>query len=676
VNAGAVARSGSARRLFMAAVALCLALAAGPVPAQVDVDAFVRHDLFTDIEISPNGEYFAATSPRERSTALVIIRRSDRKAVNTIDIGDWFHVQDFWWANDERLLFTIGQRFGRLDQPLRTGEILAADVASGRKAEILVGARARGAGLGSKKDKRKREEVAAWMVDPLPNDDRAVLIGVSEFGDEPLTRVERMDVYTGERTPVTRVPLFGASFAVDPAGVPRFAFGDAKDDKSRLYYRASADAAWTMIHDEAATGRTEMPVGFSADGKTAYLQVEHETGPDSVVAFDVASGTRREVLRDPHVDPNTYVYETGAGGGPVGAHFVDGLGRIEFFDKATPRAKLQRSLEAAFPGQRVHVTSATKDGKVLLVSTSSPRNPGDFYLFDTVAKKADLLVSRSDWLDPAKMGEVRPIAYPARDGLAIRGYLTLPPGSAGKSLPTIVLPHGGPFWVYDTPAFDHEAQLLAQAGYAVLKVNFRGSGNQGRAFAKAGAREWGGKMQDDLTDATRWLVAQGIADPQRICLYGASYGAYAALMGLAREPDLYKCAIGYVGVYDLPKLVEDGVDEDDEDDTSAAYFKEWLGEGALLAERSPTRLAAKIKAPVLLSAGGQDFVAPIGHSKLMAAALKKAGVPVETHYYPYAGHGYAGVDDLRDHYVNVLDFLARHLGGARAAPKAKDKDDE
>jgi dipeptidyl aminopeptidase/acylaminoacyl peptidase len=651
-----------------------IAAEAAPTNATVDVDAFVKRDLFTEIQISPGGEYFAATSPRENSTALVVIRRSDRKAVNTIDIGDWFHVQDFWWANDEKILFTIGQRFGRLDEPQSTGEILVADVASGRKAEILVGVRARGAGLGSKKDKRKREEVAAWMVDDLPNDERGVLIGVTAFGDEPLTRVERMDVYTGERTPVTQVPLFGARFAVDPTGVPRFAYGAAKDDKSRLFYRAGVDAEWALIHDESKTGRIEAPVGFSTDGRTAYLQVEHDTGPDSVVAFDVASGERREVLRDTSVDPAGYVYDTVATGGPVGVRYVDGLGRTAYFDAAAPRAKLQRSLEAAFPNLRVHVTSATHDGKVLLVSTGSAQNPGDFYLFDTVAKKADLLVSRRDWMDPATMGDVRPISLTARDGLPLRGYLTLPKGSGGKSLPTIVLPHGGPFWVYDTPAFDEEVQLFARAGYAVLQLNFRGSGNHGRAFAKAGAREWGGRMQDDVTDATRWLVEQGIADPARICLYGASYGAYTAVMGLVREPGMYRCAVGYVGVYDLPKMVEDGVDEDDPDDTSAAWFKEWLGEGALLEERSPTRLAAKFKAPVLLSAGGADYVAPIGHSRLLASALKKAGVEVETHYYPHAGHGYNSPDDLRDHYVHVLDFLARHLGGARAIPKVGDND--
>jgi dipeptidyl aminopeptidase/acylaminoacyl peptidase len=661
------------------ALALWL-LAAAPAIAQVDVDAFVKHDLFTDIEISPDGQYFAATSPRERSTALVIIRRSDRKAVKTIDLGDWFHVQRFWWANNERILFTIGQRFGRLDQPLSTGEILVATVAnegSERKAEILVGARARGAGLGSKKDKRRREAGAAGVGDDLPRDDNAVLIGVSSFSDDddadPLTRIERLDVVTGERTPVTSVPLSGARIEVDPEGVPRFAYGSAKDDKSRLYYRADAASAWTLMHDEAATGLVEAPLGFAADGKTAYLQVEHESGPDSIDAYDIASGTRREVLRDAAVDPTGLVLTTGAGGTPAGVRYVDGPGRVAFFDEKSPRARLQRSLEAAFPGLQVHVTSSTADGKVLLVETTSGRDPGDFYLFDTVAKKAELLVSRRDWIDPATMGEVRQVAFAARDGLALRGYLTLPARSTGKALPTIVLPHGGPFSIYDTPAFDEEAQLLARAGYAVLKVNFRGSGNYGHAFTKAGAREWGAKMQDDITDATRWLVQQGIADPKRICLYGASYGAYAALMGVAREPDLYRCAIGYVGVYDLPKVIEDDVDEDDP--ASAAWFKEWLGEGEMLAQRSPTHLAAQIKVPVLLSAGGEDYVAPIGHSKLMASALKKAGVPVETHYYPYAGHGYNSVEDLHDHYANVIDFLARHLGGARAGPKTAGKDD-
>ncbi|REN02840.1 S9 family peptidase, partial [Mycobacterium tuberculosis] len=193
----------------------------------------------------------------------------------------------------------------------------------------------------------------------------------------------------------------------------------------------------------------------------------------------------------------------------------------------------------AFGGQAVFITSSSRDGRLAMVQVWSGSNPGDFYVFDTQAKKADLVVSRSQWVDPESAAVVQPIALKARDGLPLHGFVTRAKGSEGKRLPMVVMPHGGPFFVYDDGAYDRESQLLAAAGYAVLQVNFRGSSNYGRMHAHAGGREWGGKMQDDLTDATRWAVAEGIADGAKICMYGASYGGYAALMGVAKEPSLY-----------------------------------------------------------------------------------------------------------------------------------------
>jgi dipeptidyl aminopeptidase/acylaminoacyl peptidase len=208
--------------------------------------------------------------------------------------------------------------------------------------------------------------------------------------------------------------------------------------------------------------------------------------------------------------------------------------------------------------------------------------------------------------------------------------------------------------------------MLAQAGYAVLQLNFRGSGGYGDAFHKAGARQWGLAMQDDLTDATRWAIAQGIADPARICISGASYGAYASLMGVAKEPDLYKCAIGYVGVYDLPMMHAKG---DTRWSTAGrGFLKDWLGNPETLADTSPNRLAEHIKVPVFLAAGGEDERAPIEHSRLMEKALKNLGKPVESLYYETEGHGFYTQEHNREFYTRVLAFLARNIGGATAAP--------
>jgi dipeptidyl aminopeptidase/acylaminoacyl peptidase len=203
--------------------------------------------------------------------------------------------------------------------------------------------------------------------------------------------------------------------------------------------------------------------------------------------------------------------------------------------------------------------------------------------------------------------------------------------------------------------------MLSQAGYSVLRVNFRGSGNYGRAFMHAGGLEWGRKMQDDLTDATKWAVEQGIADANRICLYGASYGGYAALMGAAREPSLYRCAAGYVGVYDMDEFHED---DSDYSRSRESWVLDWLGEAESMREISPVALASNIKVPVFLAAGGTDRRVPIVHSKRMEKALKKAGTPVESLYFDTEGHGFYTEPHRREYYTRLLAFLSRHLGGS------------
>ena len=430
-----------------------------------------------------------------------------------------------------------------------------------------------------------------------------------------------------------------------------------------FFYREGEGKEWRLIGGEMAKGVREYPIGFSADDRVAYLEVEHQKGPNSIVAFDVATEARTEVLRDDSVDPGRVIYRNGSNT-PVGAFFMDGKPRTAFFDPNATEARLYKLLENSFGGDAVRITSQTADGRLALVFVGSDRNPGDFYVFDSVAKKADHLLSRRDWFDPDGMASMQPFSLKARDGLPLQGYVTVPKGAANKNLPMVVMPHGGPYGMQDTWQFDDDAQMLAAAGYAVLQLNFRGSGGFGRSFVEAGQREWGGKMQDDVTDATRWAVDQGIADPKRICLYGGSYGGYASLMGVAKEPSLYQCAVGYVGVYDLPTMHTQG--DIQRRGSGETYLKEWIGERAALGAVSPNRMADRIKVPVFLAAGGEDERAPIAHSRMMEQALRKANVPVETLYYDTEGHGFYKDEHRREYYTRLLAFLSRHLGGGVA----------
>ncbi|QOY63488.1 S9 family peptidase [Lysobacter sp. H21R4] len=633
-------------------------------PAAVDVDRYVRADLFESIKISPKGDYLAATVPLDNGqrTGLVIMSRADKQITGAFSQGKNTHISDFHWVNDERVLIGIAEKLGALEAPQSTGELVAVN-ADGGKPQFLIGQRMMGEGAGTRIQPRKVERVAAYLVDPLLSDDKRVIISVMPFSADPYTRAESMDVYTGRRVQVAKAPVRNASFITDNHGVVRFAAGAGTDRRQRVYYRDGNGSDWQLINDESASNLVWYPLGFAADDSVAYIGSTTLDGPDEVLAFDPATGKTKRALRDNDVDPAMVLQSVG-GAAPVGVLLHDGKPRTAFFDEQSEDARLYRSLEAAFAGDAVRITSQTADGNLTLVKTWSDRSPGDYYLFNRETKKADHLLSQREWFDPREMAERRPITLKARDGLTLHGYLTLPKGVAAKSLPMVVHPHGGPFEIQDTWGFENDPQLLAEAGYAVLQLNFRGSGGYGKPFINAGQRQWGLAMQDDLTDATRWAIKQGFADAGRICIYGGSYGAYASLMGVAKEPDLYRCAVGYAGVYDLPTMHTHG--DIQGHGSGETYLREWIGERSELAAVSPSNMADRIKVPVFLAAGGEDQRTPIEHSKMMERALRSNGVPVETLYYKNEGHGFYLEANRREYYTRLLDFLSRHIGGAPA----------
>lgn len=658
------------RTMLTAALVVVGSVAAGSAWA-VDLTQFLRQETFTDIKISPGGEYVAATVPMEDSTAIAVMRLADKQLVGSFRPPQKNHAYEFDWVSNERLLIGLAEKWGALDKPNPTGELYAID-ANGNRGELLVGYRVESKGPGTRIQPKKVEAVAAFLADDLPGDERNVLVTVWPFAEDPFTRVERMDVASGRRVRMASSPVRRGEFTTDGQGEVRFVHGSGSDNVNKLYYRERSGDSWKMINDEAVSKRIETAIGFSADGSLAYLQAEQAQGPDAIFSWNPQTGERAVVLRDEVVNPYRIIRRPGTHV-PVGALYMGDTPRTRFFDEKSPEARLYRSLEAAFGGP-VYITSSTRDGRVVLVETWSGTNPGDFYVYDTEARKAEHLISRSDWIDIDRSATVRPVALKARDGLPLHGFLTVPSGSDGRNLPMVVMPHGGPFHVFDNGQYDRQTQILAAAGYAVLQVNFRGSGNYGRAHAQAGAQQWGAAMQDDVTDATRWAIAQGIADARRICIYGASYGAYAAMMGAAREQGLYQCAAGYVGVYDLPLMFARG--DVQERDSGVTFLREWLGDPAKLGAVSPVNLATQIKVPVFLAAGGEDKRAPIQHTERMEAALKRAGTPVESLYYKTEGHGFYTLAHRTEYYDKLLAFLSRSLGGKTAqasAPAGKGK---
>ncbi len=322
--------------------------------------------------------------------------------------------------------------------------------ASSSRAEILVGYRVSGGREATLiKPKKEAEQAFAELVDLLPSDDRNVIVSITPFSREiTFSTAERLDIGSGRRVLLARSPVQQSSFSIDNRGEVRFVGGAAGDNANRLYYRDGQGSEWRLVNDERASGHVEVPVGFSEDNKVAYLQVENAQGPDSIVAWDIAANQRKVVLRDPVADPGRILYRLNTSI-PIGAMVLTDRPRARFFDEQSADARQYHSLEAAFGGDAVLITSGTQDGRLLVVQVWSDANPGEFFLFDTQARRAEHIAAGRDWVDPRTAAQVKGIELKARDGLVLHGFLTRPRGSEGKALPMVVLPHGGPIGEHD-----------------------------------------------------------------------------------------------------------------------------------------------------------------------------------------------------------------------------------
>jgi dipeptidyl aminopeptidase/acylaminoacyl peptidase len=325
--------------------------------------------------------------------------------------------------------------------------------------------------------------------------------------------------------------------------------------------------------------------------------------------------------------------------------------------------RMMTSIKAAFPEKQVSLSSATEDEDKFVFTVWSDRNPAAYYLFDRESNKMEELAIAYEWLPEENLAKMEPVDIEARDGLILPAYLTLPPGSDGKGLPLVVNPHGGPR-ARDSWGFNPEVQLLANRGYAVLQVNFRGSTGFGQEFDKAGWGKWGAEMQNDVTDAVQWAVDEGIADPDRVCIYGASYGGYAAMAGITFTPELYQCAINYVGVTDIPLLFETMPAQWK---MLRAEMKRTIGdyddpeERADMAARSPINHVDKIRVPLLMGYGEEDPRVVIDHALNLEEKLKAHDVEYELIIKEDEGHGFRKLENQVEWYTKVVNFLDENL---------------
>jgi dipeptidyl aminopeptidase/acylaminoacyl peptidase len=670
------------RKWLLAAVLL----ATNTAGSAVTIEDLAKPNAYDEVKISPDGRYLATSQFVSDTPVLGLVNLADMK-MQGVGARDDSQIVNFEWVAPDRLMYSIGERWNGMDQPVANGELFTIK-GDGSDAAMIFGYRASGQmASASTHIKQAEPDIAIGsLIAPLLQDPGFALIksyplnhtvNANNFGGSAYTdsfsgsfpEAYKINLRDGKKTRVLTSPLRRAYFVADHQGVIRFVIGAGDDQKQKILYRANDSAAWETVWEEGAGGHDFVPLLFDRSNKSVYVRCG--TGAaDAICRWDTT--TRKSTTLWTAKDSSAAeLVETFDGMDAFAIRTMPGRSATVLLDKSAPEAALLITLMKQFPGEDIRFTSASQDGKKAVFVAQADVDPGLFYLYDADKKKVSALFERRPGIKPEQMASMEPIEFKARDGLNLHGYLTKPRGrEADKNLPTVVLVHGGPYFIRDRWRFDPEIQMLAAHGYAVLQVNFRGSGGYGEDFEAAGYREWGGKMQDDVTDATRWAIAQGVTDPKRVCIFGASYGGYAALEGAVKEPDLYQCAIGYVGVYDLRLMHSRG--DTPQSSYGVSYLKKVLGEDDVdLWNRSPIAHLDALKAKLMLIVGGQDKRVPPIQGENLHNALLKRGVAHEWVYEAGEGHGFYLTSHRAQLYTKIAEFLDRQIGGKTASGGAQ-----
>lgn len=633
--------------------------AIAPVPA---AEAFFDNPSFSGAVISPSGNYLAAKiGVKGKRNVLAVVELATKKTQVVAHFADT-DINTVQWVNDQRLLFDTG------DNSVGVGDT---GFAPGLYAVDRNGAGFRqlasrfGKGL---KGSSAQRDMLPWNTymrrQAGPQDSEWVYV---ESREEGSTALLRLNTVTGRTQSVPR-PGDVTSWLLDQSGLPRLAIAREKDQVT-LHLRDGDDAPWRKLASFGAMPGSFASIKALAFGPDNGLFVETHRGADksAVYRLDLASGKLddKPVLQLEGFDfSGRLVMHDGR---LVGVHYTrDGEGSA-WFDPGLKA--LQAEVDQQLP-QTVNMLELPADLKArnVLVRAFSDTRPASYYVYDRSAKTLDKVGDTRPGIAPEQMGRQEQLRIKARDGLEMPVMLTLPQQAAAGKRPMVVLVHGGPYVRGTNWGWDAQVQFLASRGYIVLQPEFRGSTGYGSRHFRAGWKQWGLKMQDDIADATQWAIDQGYADPKRICIAGASYGGYATLMGLVNHPQLYRCGINWAGVTDIGLLFSGHwlYRDDASPEVRQLGMPVLIGDPVQDAERfkatSPTTQAHRITQPLLLAYGGADLRVPLVHGLRLRDAVRSHNRQVEWVEYELEGHGWQVPANKIDFWTRVETFLDKHIG--------------
>ncbi|WP_232842766.1 alpha/beta hydrolase family protein [Psychrosphaera ytuae] len=613
---------------------------------------------YDQVTISPTGKYLSLVSEVDGRRNLYILDLKNYQIINTVAFPRNAQVGDYHWVNEERIVLEKQYLRGWTDHPLYYGELFAIN-ADGSRGRYLIGYQGEAAGF-TRLRKATAVDGTSYVLDPLIDDEDHLLVYTIPWtsSKEPTTVVYKVNVRSGKRRKIASSPAGLGGFLTDRQGNVRVAMSSQDAINLQVFTRGVENKDWKEL--ELPDGiATLSPIAFDESGKNLYVNASLQGEPSGIFKLNLESGKINKIFQDDTVSPSKLWLDKTTRE-LYAVELESGYPTFAFIKPKHTLAKRLKGLLGALGGDQVRIVSSTVDNNKSIVYAFSGSNPGAFYLFNGESNELAFLFRARKSIDTKLMAEVKPIDFTTRDGIKVYGYVTLPQGVEHKNLPLVVMPHGGPHGVRDWWEFDPEAQLLANRGIAVLKVNFRGSGGFGASFEQAGFRQWGNKIQKDIIDGTKYLIEQGIADKDNICIMGSSFGGYSALQSSIMEPDLFKCAIGVVGVYDMPMMYEEG--DVATRRSGQKYLERVLGENEdVLKAYSPVHNIDKLKAPVLIVHGGDDERAPIEQAESLIDALKAADHPYVYELLEDEGHGFYKPEHRTKYYKKVISFLDEHL---------------
>jgi len=610
---------------------------------KIVLEDFFKNPEKTSYQISPNGSYYSYLAPYESRKNIYVenIESGETKRVTSQTDRD---IAGYFWANNEQLVFM------RDDGGNENWYLVATDVNTGEEKPLT-----------------KMEGVRSQIIDDLEDIPEEMIIGLNKRNPQVFDPY-RLNLTTGEMTMIAENPGNITGWMTDHNGQLRVA--NATDGVSTsLLYRDSEDDDFRVV---LTTNFKESvsPRFFTFDNKNVYATSNIGRDKEAAIIFDIANGKELEELYENENNDVNGISYSRKRKVITAARYTAEKQQRHFFDEEAKKTfeRLQNELE----GYEVAITSSTREEDKYIIRTYSDRSLGAYYLYDKTSDELRHIADVSPWINEENMATMKPIKYQSRDGLTIHGYLTLPKGMEdAKNLPVVVNVHGGP-WARDNWGFNPEVQFLANRGYAVIQMNFRGSTTYGRKFWEASFDQWGLSMQEDVQDGALWLIDQGIADPKRIAIYGGSYGGYATLQGLVKDPEFYACGIDYVGVSNLFTFMK----------TIPPYWAPYLDmmhemvgdpsvaeDSVRMAATSPALNADKIVAPLFIAQGANDPRVVKSESDQMVEAMKSRGVTVEYMVKDNEGHGFRNEENKFEFYGAMERFLGEHIGQDKTQPQ-------